>query len=764
MSIGQLQLLRNLGQFDNVAAGAHLPFTKLTLIYAENGRGKTTIAALLRSASNNEPQLVLERQRLGSAHSPHVVIGRPQGATMFQHGAWTAPIPEIAVFDDTFVAANVCSGIEIEPAHRQNLHELILGAQGVALNAALQAQVALIEQHNQTLRRLEAAIPAAGRGRFNVDDFCALPAQGDIDAAIASAERNLAAARAADGIRQHSNFQAIALPDFDVAAVNEILGRQLPDLEAAAAARVRDHLRSLGRGGEAWVADGMMRVAQVSEGRAGEVCPFCAQDLPGSPLIAHYQAYFSAAYDTLKTAITQAGQAINQEHAGDVPAAFERAVRVADQTRAFWAAFTEMPAIDIDTAAIARDWNVAREAVLVVLRAKAAAPLEPMALAPETLALIEAYSARRREVAAFSGSLTEKNSAIDRVKEQAAAANVPAAEGDLARLQAVQNRHMEPVAGACQAYLDEKAAKAVTEAARGQARDALDNYRLNIFPAYQGSINDYLARFNAGFRLDAVGSVNTRAGSSCTYTVVINNVTVALTAAAGPSFRTTLSAGDRNTLALAFFFASLDQDPAIAQKIVVIDDPMTSLDEHRSLATIQEMRLLQARVAQVIVLSHSKPFLCNLWEGCDDNERSAYIIQRDGQGSTLAAWDVRQDCITEHDRRHERVRLYMQAGNPATARQVATDLRPIMEAFVRVAYPEHFPPGAMLGAFHTVCNQRIGTPGEILNLADTAELRALLDYANRFHHDTNPAYETAQINDGELLNITGRVLAFAARR
>ena len=40
-----------------------------------------------------------------------------------------------------------------------------------------------------------------------------------------------------------------------------------------------------------------------------------------------------------------------------------------------------------------------------------------------------------------------------------------------------------------------------------------------------------------------------------------------------------MSAGDRNTLALAFFFTNLDQSPDLAQKIIVIDDPITSLDE-----------------------------------------------------------------------------------------------------------------------------------------------------------------------------------------
>ena len=45
----------------------------------------------------------------------------------------------------------------------------------------------------------------------------------------------------------------------------------------------------------------------------------------------------------------------------------------------------------------------------------------------------------------------------------------------------------------------------------------------------------------------------------------------------------------RSPQGLADAIASLDQDPGLAQKIVIIDDPMTSLDEHRSLTTVQEM-------------------------------------------------------------------------------------------------------------------------------------------------------------------------------
>lgn len=63
-----------------------------------------------------------------------------------------------------------------------------------------------------------------------MDDFCALPADPDIEVSIATAERNLAAARSADAIRQQATFMPIVLPTFDLDAIGALLARTLPDL------------------------------------------------------------------------------------------------------------------------------------------------------------------------------------------------------------------------------------------------------------------------------------------------------------------------------------------------------------------------------------------------------------------------------------------------------------------------------------------------------------------------------------------------------
>jgi hypothetical protein len=42
-----------------------------------------------------------------------------------------SPIPDPNIFDDASVAENICSGIDIETEHKQNLQALVLGAAGV---------------------------------------------------------------------------------------------------------------------------------------------------------------------------------------------------------------------------------------------------------------------------------------------------------------------------------------------------------------------------------------------------------------------------------------------------------------------------------------------------------------------------------------------------------------------------------------------------------------------------------------------------------
>lgn len=768
--IEQIQLIRNVGQFDNVSLKQKeqkeqkSSFAKMTLIYGENGRGKTTLATLLRSLSTNNPILIEERKRLRSGTAPHanadphiVVQANGQQSFIFQNGAWKTHLPEIAVFDDHFVVENVYSGIHVDAGHKQNLYGLILGAQGIALNEALKGHISKIEKHNSTLKTKEAAIPAKARGTMNVEDFCALKQNSNIDNEIQQAERNLAAAKDADSINKQGEFKPLSLPAFDTDAIEAILQWDLPGLQAEATTRVKQHLEKLGKGAESWIGDGMQKIADSSDG--DQHCPFCDQELKNSDIIAHYETYFSDAYTSLKKTITDFGKSIADAHKGEIQSAFERAVSEAIQNGEFWRKFTDVLAIQADTAEIARAWKVAREPILEILRAKLASPLEKMTLSEDILEAVRSYDGHREVITGLSSSLIKCNDPIKAVKEKATTANVATLTADLNRLKTIKARFETDVATHCDAYLAEKYEKKKTEEKREKAKADLEEYRANIFTKYQKAINDYLGKFNAGFRLDNVSAQNNRGGSSCTYNVLINDVSVPLVSNSGSSFRNTMSAGDRNTLALAFFFASLDQDAGLAQKIVVIDDPMTSLDEHRSSLTIEEIKGLVERVQQVILLSHSKPFLRQVWKGADENALTAlHIIRSDGQSSTIETWNVEQEFLADHDKRYKLIQSYIGQSDSSKAREVAASLRHVLEAFLRIAYPIHFPPSKTLGRFRKECVKALGENNPILNQKDTNELHKLNEYANKFHHGTN-----ATINDQELAGYCKRTLDFTKK-
>lgn len=764
--IQRINLIRNIGQFSSVDTGQGIDLNRLVLVYAENGRGKTTLSAVFRSLATGNPDLIIERRRLGTQHPPHVILDCDvDSQVVFQNGDWNHSLSNLIVFDDVFVDENIHSGLVVNAQNRQNLHELVLGTEGVSLSRQLQALISQIEQHNSNLRDRSNAIPTTELQGLSVDEFCDLSPIDDIELKIESTKRELLAVQNQTSIHNTPIFDPFELPAFNIDDINQVLGTDLPELDAASESRVHAHFAAIGADGELWISNGMQRILAVQD---QQICPFCAQDLANSSLLTHYRAYFNESYADLKQTIASLADAIRHQHSGTTQAAFERIVRNAVERRQFWERFCEVPDISIDTEAIVRDWNTATERVLEALSFKRSAPLERMHLGDNVIDILSTYEQHRMSTVALSDSLIQTNSAITTLKERADTANLEMIRNSLSKLKATKARYTPEIDSLCNAYLEDKKAKARTEAQRNETRTALRSYQTEVFLSMQNAVNSYLTRFNAGFQLDSVVSTGTRGGSACTYNVLINGTAVAITGRDSgqpePSFRNTLSSGDRNTLALAFFFASLEHDPDLRNKVVIIDDPITSLDHHRALTTVQWIRHLSEQVGQLFVLSHDQRFLVEIWRGLNSQNRRnvALKIIRDTTGSTLSTWEVSEDAITEHDQRDSKLRDYVN-NNEGDPIDIARSIRPHLESFLRVAYPQHFRPGATLGPFLNTCRQRLDQSDEILNCRDIQELSELHEYARRYHHDANSTVVAVPINDAELRGFVRRALDFVKR-
>lgn len=204
--------IKNVGRFKNCAALGDVTFRRFILIFAENARGKTTLCAILRSLFTNTPGLVLGSATLGSPDPPEIQLLTAAGTIWFRNGAWTAAFPDIAVFDGAYVSENVYAGDAVDTGHRRSLYRVIIGAQGVALAAPLDALDEQIKNKNGEIRENRAEMQRHMPQGTTAEAFIALPEDAEIDAKIAAKEQELQAARQAAQLQQKSGLSALAVP------------------------------------------------------------------------------------------------------------------------------------------------------------------------------------------------------------------------------------------------------------------------------------------------------------------------------------------------------------------------------------------------------------------------------------------------------------------------------------------------------------------------------------------------------------------------
>ena len=765
--IESIRLLDNIGTFDSGNSAASISLKRLTLIYAENGSGKTTLTSVLRSLATGNKDLIVERRRLGSTSKPKVVLKckDPNTVHVFEKGTWNRKLPELRVFDEVFVDENVYSGLNVEAQHKKNLHEFVIGERGVALSHKRRELVERVRQHNEEIRVKKAAIDQSKDSGLDLERFLALPPLANIDERIRSVESDLNAADKKSQMLSAPEFQPIRLPDFDKDVIEQILATSLSDIDSAAESQVLGHAEALGEGGGAWVEDGYTRMVASDEG----TCPYCGQNIDGLALIAQYRAFFSEGYKQLKKKLVSTAAEIERRHGGRVRVDFMSAVAKANETRQFWKDFLEMPEFEIDAEVIARSWESARDSVLHLFQLKRAAPLDQIVIDGDSMELLETHERHRREIVALNKKLLDINNDIENRKRTAESIDIEGLRLELADLKATRERFSEGMNARCEELIEEHGSKQKTEEDRERATKALEDFRTDVFPNIEEGVNQFLSKFNARFVISDLEPSNrgSGTGSSSDYDLVINGSPIPKGSTKNidgeHSFRNLLSAGDRNTLALALFFSSLQNDPNLANSIVVIDDPLSSLDDHRSHASAVAIRRLSTQAKQVIVLSHNKDFLCHVWDRADQNDYCSLELVNNGGKSTLQNWQVTDEKYSENDNRLKMLEGYAEnkSGNELW---IAALLRDQLEHYLRATCGIKFRPGHPLRDFLNNCRMKVGRPTEVVGEQLIEEIDEIVEYSERYHHSKGPAYETKQINSEELLSYVEMTLEIVKPR
>jgi wobble nucleotide-excising tRNase len=751
--------IKNVGRFRKYGAGGDVDLKKYSLVFAENGRGKTTMCAILRSLQSGDTSLVVGRKTLGQPDPPEVEILTDSGMLAFRQGAWTGTVPELLIFDTAFVSENVHSGDVVDVEHRRSLYRVIVGKQGVdlakeieGLDARSRAKATEINDKAQVVR----AFAPAG---MTVDGFVALEPDAQIAEKISTKEREFDAVRQSAQISARAGLIAIQLASFSKPTVDALLAKTLDNVAADVELRVKRHIDEHALpDGQRWLAAGLTYNQQNNR------CPFCNQRLdPVADLIGAFKDFFSAAYKALRDEIATLHREIDMMLSDRAIAELERTLDQNSASVEFWERFCEIAPPALERQTIGDTLRALRQAVLGMLDRKTAAPLEKI---EQDTSLANAYAdfvALQKAVETYNQAVAAANAIVAAKKATTGAANIRSVEGALTKLRATKVRHETDGKKACDELTLAQLEKTAIEENKANAKAKLDEYTEQVIGRYEQAINQFLDHFNAGFRITGTKHAYPGGIASSSYQILINDTPVDLgdasTPSDRPSFRNTLSAGDKSTLALAFFLAQLKHDPGKATKIVVFDDPFNSQDSFRRDVTVQKIKKCGEDCAQVLVLSHDPYFLHRIWERLQTQtaERKALTFMRMGQSNTtIREWDVDHATQAQYRADFNVLRDYHTQGK-GNARDVVQKIRPVLESYAKYLDPTTFAPADTLGGIIAKIRDG-GTTHQLY--AQLEDLEELNDYTSRYHHGEGQAPVTQQINDTELQGYVKRTLEF----
>jgi wobble nucleotide-excising tRNase len=682
----------------------------------------------------------------------HLLFSEGQNA-IFRNGGWNVPYPGIAVFDATYVSENVYAGEVVDTEHRRNLYRVIIGAQGVALANHINELDTEIRARTTEIREARAGLQRYLAERMTIEAFHALQVDDGVDVKIAATLLEQQAAQQLTTLLRRTSLRAVPVPAFP-APFAAMLAKTLPEISAEAERMVTEHIArhtDLGARGERWLSEGLRNIR--------DDCPFCGQSLDGVELIAAYRGFFSEAYHALRSEVDQLRLTVDTALAERVAASIEQIILQNTNDVEFWKTYCHMePPVLEQAGRVAEVFALLRDASQALLQRKTAGPLDAVAPDERYTRALEGFEELRTSLATYNAAVAAGDAVIQEKKRATQAADLTVIAARLSALQAQKARHTPEVIALCEGEIGLQREKMRLEEEKVAVRERLDTHTTQVIALYGNSINRYLERINAGFRITV--PVHTYRGGtpSTSYQIVINQTAVDLgdadTPASRPSFRNTLSSGDKSTLALAFFLAQLEQDQGRAQKVIVFDDPFTSLDAFRRSHTVHQVYKCATESAQVIVLSHDANFLKALWDRLAPADRKTLQLARVGEeNTTIVEWDIEQ-AVQARFKSDIDALLRFHSLNDGRPREVIQKIRPVLEGYCRNLYPTQFGEdtlGEIVGKI------RAGGAGhQLASIGD--ELEEVNIFCRRYHHGDNLGAAVEPIDEMEVLGYVARTL------
>lgn len=747
--------VKGVGLLHDASGQAH-KFQKATFIYADNGRGKSTLASLFRSCSTNNSELVVNRSTINGTNNQEVEFLFSNGErSKFANGSWDICRPEILVFDSDFVEQNVYAGGQVSTDQRKNLLKFAIGKNAVVAQQEYDQADQAVKDATARVREITSQLAVAHQGK-SLSQFKRILQVPDVVEKISALNTQIVEARNVGAIQIKSLPQLLQFQISNIDQILTIICTSIANIDLSAEQQVKEHLESHQKSGlEQWLSDGH-RYADSDN------CPFCNQSLEGVQILQAYRTYFNKDYNRLKSDVSRLSALINAACSDGIidrlKFEFETASAVIDG----WQEHLEInpPTFNEEIARTAL-LNIKR--ILEALKQQKEYDLlgiistdeQSRQIANEWQVIIDAVNS-------CNNTINNASQQIIQYKETLNSLNIEQLEVQIKELDFAKIRYRQDVIDLFIQLDASQQAESTAQSEKQIKKEALNGVMQTTLNSYKDRINELLLRFGAQFSIPNI-NFDYRGGLRSDYSLEMRGESIALSGGV-PDFKTSLSEGDKRTLAFAFFIASTESAPDLANKIIIIDDPMCSLDLNRKQHTQTVLKRLYNCSKQLIIIAHDIHFLRNLRDdilGSNNtqpcNIKSLRLKAVANRFSDFGDIDIDQECESAYFKNHRRLNEYM-AGNIECSMDIARSIRPMLEGYLHRRFPGRINSGLLFGqVVAQITNAQ--SPCPLVHAQNiTGELNEINSYAGQFHHDTNPAADQVTIVDSELLTYVERAI------
>lgn len=627
--INKVECLTSVGKFRNYITAGQVNFRKLTLIYGDNGGGKTTLTSVFRSLTTNNPEII--RSRISTNHTAPQAVqitqkGTPNIFYTFGAAGWTTPFANIEIFDIHFVNDNIYSGFDFNDEHKKHLHQFVIGAQGIAIQNQIDQNKAAKVLSKQSITTIEQQLIQQVGNNLTADlitSFVAIPATqaNGIDQQITSAEAALASANATTIIQTLQPLTLLnqVISGIDYASIIADLQTTSQAIQNAALETLfSNHCQDLTDNGlegpENWLQRGFAYVENKQAANEPNIsCPFCKQTINGNVEILNaYFSKFNAEFNALVLRLQSHSTSLQNFNLDTAIQALNSINQANTGRTTSWA--THIPnTVNPPTFNIIADEAVLRvefQSLIASLQQKIQNPTVAVATFSATVFQSSEQSINTN-INTYNQSVTAYNTAITTFRT--GIQTVANAQLAVERLKRIKKRFETPIVTLCTQLTTEKQTLRGLETAYTSLSQQQQTAAATFFSSYQTRINHYLGNvFKTHFRIDDVVHVapaGRATHSKIAYKLTIDGKDISFVTNQPFNAKECLSEGDKSTIALAFFLSKLDIDPNRQDKILIFDDPLSSLDTNRRTYTIGIIKALFQQMKQVVVLSHNEFFL-----------------------------------------------------------------------------------------------------------------------------------------------------------